>query len=41
MAKAISFTKPFVRKIKTKAGGTKAVAVKSHFNKINRKPKRK
>jgi hypothetical protein len=40
MAKLISYTKPTVRKIKTKTGSTKVVRVKAHYNKINRNYKK-
>jgi hypothetical protein len=41
MAKLFSHTRASTRKIKTKTGQTKRVAVKSHNSKINRKPRKK
>jgi len=38
--KLLAWIKPTVRKVKTKSGAVKKVAVKSHYNKINRKPRK-
>lgn len=39
--KFLSRTRSSTRKIKQKGGSIKVVAVKAHFNKLNRKPKKK